>query len=538
MLLHLRVSNLGVITDSSLKLGPGLTVITGETGTGKTLLLGGLRLILGERADLSLVGGEGDEARAEGLFEFDGEEVAVARVVPAEGRSRAYANGVLAPAAALAETVGQLVEIVGQHDQLALRRPSVVLDLVDSAAAETMAGVLADYETAWKSFQEAEAERASLGGDGMSLRRELDLVAFQAAEIEGARIEAGEDESLEAEVSRMRNAEEITFNLAETSHLLDLVSEEVGETVARLRKVADLDPESSHLAGDAQLIAEAVSELSKEVSRAGESVDHDPRRLGEMERRLTEFGDLKRKYGRTLEDVIAFGEWARSRAEEIDRMLGRADQVEQEVAETWRALEGAARRLTTARAESAHALVERAQGHLGDLGMSRARLEVRMSQIQPGPSGADRTDVWFSSDPKLDLAPIASGASGGELSRLVLAIRLAARREEGATLVFDEVDTGVGGATALALGRKLAELASSAQVLCVTHLPQVAAFATTHYVVSREGGSASVGAVEGEDRVKEITRMLAGLPDSEASSQAAAELLRIATGHDPGDPGR
>lgn len=528
MLHHLRVVNLGVIADTALDFAPGLNVITGETGTGKTLLLGGLRLLLGDKADGSLVGGGEGEARVEGLFGHGDDEVAVVRTVPAGGKSRAYADGVLVSAAALAEQVGDMVEIIGQHDQLALRRPATVLALIDSSAPDLVAPARAEYQAAWERLREVEEASAALGGDGMALRRELDLVAFQAVEISRVAPTDGEDAALEVEASRLRNIEEITVNLAHATRLLEQMSEIGGETIARLRKVADLDPSSQEMANGAELLIEQLSELTRDVVDAAEGLDRDEERLEEIEARLTTLGDLKRKYGPSLAEVIEFGQKASERAAEIEETLGAADQIEERLRKARADVLTAASALTGARREAAAKLTDRAMEHLADLGMGRPRLDIRLEPSEPGPSGADRAEAWFSSDPRLEMTPIGSGASGGELSRLVLAIRLAARTEAGETLVFDEVDTGVGGTTALALGRKLADLAEHAQVICVTHLPQVAAFARRHFVVTRDGGSADAVRVDGEDRVREITRMLAGLPDSEAGQVAARELLVIA----------
>jgi DNA repair protein RecN (Recombination protein N) len=529
-LAHLHVVNLGVIEDSSIDLSPGLNVITGETGAGKTLLLGGLRLLLGEKADQGLVGGHGGEARAEGLFVDADTEIAVARTVPREGRSRAYADGLLVSADALADLVGPLVEIIGQHDQLALRRPSSVLEMIDAAGHPGLGEVVDRYRAAWEVMRRSQRDKETLGGDEMTLRRELDLVAFQGSEIEREALIDGEDQRLEVEASRLRNLEEITTHLSETIGLLERIGDDGGEVVARMRKVADLDPMAKGMAEQAELLVESVHEVSRAVHGAVGALEADPGRLEEVEHRLTTLGDLKRKYGRTLEDVVEFGKTARARAVQIEHLLGRADGIESEIARAGSVLAAAAAELTAGREASARRLVERASSYLADLGMDDPSLDIRIAAVEPGPGGADRAELWFASDRRVTPAPVGVGASGGELSRLVLAMRLAVGTDSRATLIFDEVDTGIGGATALAMGRKLADLARTAQVVCVTHLPQVAAFANTHFVVTRDGSSATTRAVSGDDRLKEIARMLAGLPESLAGHQAAAELLELASG--------
>ncbi len=528
---HLRVVNLGLIGEAALDLTPGFNVITGETGAGKTLMLGGLRLLLGDKADSGLVGGVGDQATVEGMFtDASGDEVAVTRILARGGRSRAYADGVLVSAGALQDLVGPKVEVVGQHDQLTLRRGASVIAMVDAAGGAHVEDRIEVYRRAWEQLEAAERDLEALGGDQMALRRELDLVGYQAEEIEGGHLEVGLDDHLEVEASRLRNLDEITAHLAESARLLEGMVDDAGEVVARTRKVADLDVSSRGLAGQSELLVEAAQDLMRAVLVSMDGLEADPARLEEVEQQLTLIGDLKRKYGRTLEEVIGFGETARKRAGEIERLLGQADGVEAARHRALSAVLTAADALTAARTESAERLVGEAVAHLGDLGLESPALEVRLGRVEPGPFGADRAELWFTSDTRLDMAPVGSGASGGELSRLVLAIRLASRAGT-RSLVFDEVDTGLGGATALAMGRKLAQLAGDAQVVCVTHLPQVAAFADRHFVVTREGADARVRAVDGEDRVREISRMLAGLPESLAGHQAATELLSLATEH-------
>jgi DNA repair protein RecN (Recombination protein N) len=269
-----------------------------------------------------------------------------------------------------------------------------------------------------------------------------------------------------------------------------------------------------------------VSDLGRESRRAGENLEADPKRMEELEDTLTAIGDLKRKYGRTLEEVMTFGVEAARRADELEGLVTDADRIDDLVDSARAEVRERAADLTKARAAASAQVMAGMQEQLTDLGLGAARVEIELGEVEPGPSGADRVTMRFASDNRLDMADVATGASGGELSRLVLALRLATRARETTTLVFDEVDTGIGGKTALAMGSKLAELATASQVLCVTHLPQVAAHADTHYVVERgASGVAAVRRVDGDERVEEITRMLAGLPDSEAGRTAAAELL-------------
>lgn len=526
MLAHLRVANLGVLEDSAIDPSPGFTVITGETGAGKTLLLGGLRLILGGRPDPAAVGPVGEQAQVDGLFVVEDEEVGASRVVPREGRSRAHLEGTIVSAATLGERLGSVVEIVGQHDQLSITKPSHLLGMVDGMLGEEGSEVRDSYRRAWVGLQEALRRQQQLGGDQIALARELDLVRYQASEIAAASLEPGLDERIETDVSRLRNVEEIREHLAETVRLTEGLSETAGELVSRLRKASGLDPSLGELAGTADGLVEAVSDLGRRSRSSAESLDVDPSRLEELEDRLTAIGDLKRKYGRTLDEVIAYGEEAARRADELERLVADADRIDELIGSAWAEVREGAADLRKVRMSAVQTIVTRMQEHLADLGLAAARVEIDLSDVEPGPSGADRVVMRFASDARLDTGDVATVASGGELSRLVLALRLATRSHATNTLVFDEVDSGIGGKTALAMGAKLAELATASQVLCVTHLPQVAAHADTHYVVERSvEGAGSVRAVEGDDRVEEITRMLAGLPESEAGRTAAAELL-------------
>jgi len=526
---HLRVANLGVLQDAAIDPSPGFTVITGETGAGKTLLLGGLRLILGGKADSDAVGPFADQAQVDGLFDLGQEQLGASRVVPRDGRSRAHLEGAIVSAAALQDRLGALIDIVGQHDQLSLTKPSQILELLDGTLDAGGTTARDAYREAWADLQDGLTRQKQLGGDQIALARELDLTRYQANEIASARLRPGVDEQLEVDVSRLRNVEEIREHLSETVRLTDSMAESAGELVSRLRKASGLDPALGELASVADGLAAAVSELTRDSRSSSDRLEADPERLAELEERLTAIGDLKRKYGRTLDDVIAFGEGAERRAAELQALIDDADRIDSLIDGARAEVRARADALHLAREAAASELGKEMHTHLSDLGLSMARISIRLEETEPGSSGADRMVMEFASDSRLEPGDIGSVASGGELSRLVLALRLATRSERIVTLVFDEVDTGVGGKTALAMGAKLAELAKTSQVLCVTHLPQVAAHADTHYVVERPAdGAAGVRHVAGEDRVEEVARMLAGLPESVAGRTAAAELLESA----------
>lgn len=526
MLEHLRARNLGVISDAEIDPGRGLTVITGETGAGKTLLLGALRLLLGETSDASVVGPFGDSAQADGLFVAQG-ELGVTRIVPANGRSRSYLDGTVASADALAGRVGTLVEIVGQHDQLELRKPRHILSMIDTNLVGEGQELLDSYQLIWRTLQERLEEAEKLGGSGAELARELDLLQHQHKEIAEAGFAPGEDVALEQREKRLRNAAEIREHLAAAITAASSIDDASGELVSRMRKIESLDPGAGSLAAAAESLAISATDLNRELAGSVDDLEDDSGSLAVIEERLNLLGNLKRKYGKTIEEVIAFGSKAGERAIEVERLLGRAASINEEIEDARAIVDEQARALSTVRRTVADRISREMMAHLGEVGLDSATVKFHFEGVDPGPSGADRVEIHFASHSGLQPGPLTKVASGGELSRLILAISLSTSTSADTTLVFDEVDTGIGGATALAMGRKLADLAVSRQVLCVTHLPQVAAFADTHYVIARTRDEASVARVSGTERLEELSRMIAGLPESERGQQAAVELLEL-----------
>jgi len=520
---------MGVLVDASIDPSPGFTVISGETGAGKTLLVGGLRLVLGGKPDPSVVGPTSDFAQADGLFDGGGEEFGVSRIVPAKGKSRAHLDGSLVSAASLTARVGEQVEIVGQHDQLRLRRANHVLTLLDSALGDSGQTALGNYRDAWNSLKALVERQKLVGGDEMALRRELDLVTHQTGEIDDAGLEPGCDVATENQASRLRNSEEILEHLAESSRLSESIRDQAGEAVSHLRKIVELDPDAGDLVSQSETVFADVAELNSVLRSHRDLVDSDPELLAELDQRLTLIGDLKRKYGSSIEDILEFRDQAAARVEELGNLLAEAGEIESRLDGARSDVEAKGEILGTHRHETAAQIQTVVAAHLSDMGLERASVDFFFETVTPGTTGTECVEFVFSSDQRLASGPISSVASGGELSRLVLAIRLATTSPETKTLVFDEVDTGVGGVTALALGEKIANLAKESQVLCVTHLPQIAAYADSHYLVERHDGVAEVRLVTGEDRVAEISRMLAGMPDSSAGRQAAVELMELAT---------
>ena len=528
MLDELAVRNLGVIRDATIYPTRGLTVITGETGTGKTLLLGALRLLLGAEGRPDLVGPFGEEASVEGRFLIEEGELVVARRLQREGRSRAYLDGTIASTRTLATALDG-IEIIGQHDQLSLSRSSEVRAMIDANLERSGRAMLERYRDLRGRWERLLADRDRLGGDQRALARELDLVRFQAEEIAQARFVPGEDQELEVRANRLRNAEALTQYINEARSGVDSGIDSIGAAIGDLRRAHRLDPELSPVVGATEMASETLAEVGRQLRLAAEQVTSDPDEQALVEARLTLLGDLRRKYGSDLEEILAFGKEAAERAGELAGLLDQAATIDSDLAASRQELEETARLLSAARKRAGSTLVKAAIKHLHELGFTDPRLTVDVTPTDLGPWGGDEVRLMFASDSRLALGEVGRVASGGELSRLVLSLRLANAHGSGATtLVFDEIDAGLGGATALAMGRKLSALSRDHQVLCVTHLPQVAAFAETHYVIEREGVTATVKLVEGTGRTGHLAQMLAGLPDSERGREAAAELLALA----------
>jgi DNA repair protein RecN (Recombination protein N) len=525
---ELAITNLGVIDSARIEPSEGLVVVTGETGAGKTLLLGAIELILGLPAKIGLITAGNEEATVEGRFLLDDQEVTVTRRLARAGRSRAYLDGSMVPLKVVAERVGALVEVVAQGDHFALRSSAELRRLLDGALDEQGVESAAAYESAWTRVVELQKDQTRIGGDVRALERERSLVAFQAGEIFDAGFAAGDDERLLREAGRMRHANELLELLADVRRFLETAGDAGGGAHAGLTRALELDPDLGPLGELAGTVVAGIAELATEARVASENVVHDPERLEQAETRLALLSDLRRKYGADLDEVLGFGQQAAVRVKELDDLIERSAVLDAELAAAEETLAGAAAGLREERRRAAGRVEREATEHLVDLGFTSPLLRFSVTEASPGPTGGDRVDLLFSSDERLEPGPVARVASGGELSRLVLALRLAGSAGDAPIVVFDEVDAGLGGRTALAMGRKLADLARHRQVLCVTHLPQVAAFADAHFVVERDGTEASVRPVEGADQINELSRMLAGLSESERGREHAEELRQAA----------
>jgi len=530
---ELAVRDLGVIEALRLVLRPGMTALTGETGAGKTLVVDAIELLVGGRSDPSLVRAGAEEAWVEGRFRVaeelgsapdEDDEVVLARAIPATGRSRAYVNGRLATVAELRSWGERLVDLHGQHAHQSLLTP-----VVQRAALDRYGGVdLGPLHAARHERRAVEEQLSALGGDERARARELDLVRYQVDELARASITGpDEDEALDAEESVLSDAvaHQEAAALAATALGDDGgAADGLGRAVAA---VAGRAPFTDHERRLRAAVAE-VADLAVELRATGEGIADDPRRLAAIRERRQVLSDLRRKYGSTLAEVLAFQAEAEARLHELEQHDRRAAALDEARRRAEAAEAEAAAVVAAARRRAAGPLAGAVAEHLHDLAMPRARVEVAVE----GEGPADEVTLRLAANPGSPPQPLAKVASGGELARAMLALRLVLTAGP-PTLVFDEVDAGIGGEAAVSVGRALAALAATHQVLVVTHLPQVAAFAGAHVrVTKRSDEDATVATIEDLDeagRVDELSRMLSGLPESTTARQHASELLALAT---------
>jgi DNA repair protein RecN (Recombination protein N) len=531
MLDEITARNLGLIERAAIRLSPRLTVITGETGAGKTLMLGALRLLRGDKAGRGVVGPADTSCEVSARFVLADRELIVRRHVD-DSRSRAYIDDAAATATALGDALAGEVAIIGQHDQLAITSTAGVRSLIDRRLTSAGHAAMEAYDVAWRAHRALTTERDLIGSDTMALEREREILAFQVREIDDAELTEDEDDDLRTRVVRLRHADALAADVGEAlEHLGDGGSAgSLDATIAALRRAAAIDESMEGLVSDVEESATTLNELARDLARRMGDLESDPGLLDATETRLATIASLKRKYGNSVEEVLTFRKSADERRVAIDETLVSAATIEGRLVEAEAVLAAAGTRLLEHRVEAASAIVEVARRELTDLGFARPHVSILIQPSEPTATGSDRPAVMFASDEALTPGPVSSIASGGELSRLVLALTLGAGTADASVLAFDEIDTGIGGATALAMGEKLASLADHQQVICVTHLPQVAAFADVHLSVTRTGSTATIRPLDAEERVAELTRMLAGLTDSEKGRSHVEELLARVAG--------
>ncbi|MGO8765335.1 MAG: DNA repair protein RecN [Limisphaerales bacterium] len=562
MLTTLRIKNLALVTDLTLELQPGCNVITGETGAGKSIIIGALNLVLGERADRSLIRSGEESCSVEGVFDVsklgaalkdflevnglepcEENQLLLKRTFTANGTNRQFING-SATSLNVLKTVGEwLVDIHGPHDHQSLLNPAKQLSILD--AFGKLENERKNFSGLMRRRAELDRQKAALIVDEKTYAQQLDLLRFQVREISAARLQPGEERWVEEEFNRASNAARL-LQLSQTA--LDALSENENSLMAQagavgraLQELQRVDAGAANLVEIHSQAVGALRELQATLSRYAEKVEVDPARLGELEERLNLIHSLKRKYGATLTEVIAFGEEARaklqsleSRDAELARLNAEFEKLDAEIGKV-------GRKLSEGRTKTIPQLARAVSKQLGDLGFRQSQFNVEISTdakyrsqslVTPAPpswNGFDEIEFQFAPNPGEPAKPLRAIASSGEMARVMLALKtVLAAEDEVPVLIFDEVDANVGGETANAVGEKIKQIGAKRQVLCITHLPQVAAPADAHYVVTKQvknGRTISEIQLLGKkERLAELTRMLGG--QGEAARKHAEALLK------------
>ncbi|MBA2269977.1 MAG: DNA repair protein RecN [Chthoniobacterales bacterium] len=545
----LRIKNLALVEDLQWNLAPGFTAITGETGAGKSIIIGALQLLLGERADKSLIRTGADVCTVEAVFEGDGlarlnpaleeagvegcaGELILKRTLATSGTNRQFINGSPTTLAVLKSLGDELVDLHGPHDHQSLLSPERQLALLDAFAHAEPAR--AEYQKHYRQLQALTAEHASLSTAEATREQELDLLRHQVNEITSAKLDPTEEEQIESRYQLASNSQRLielaSGVVARLSEADESALSQLAETQRQLRELEKIDPATSEFATSHAAAVVELSELARSLADYVERLDLDPQQLAALEQRVSLVETLKRKYGGSLADVIAFGDRAAERRAKIEGRDAELERLNKEVAAVRAELNHAAEALQKLRTKAAPKLSDTVRKNLRDLGFKQSDFDARLTSLtEPRMSGADALELLFSPNPGEPPKPLRAIASSGEISRLMLAIKSSLAAQDAIPLlVFDEIDANVGGEIANAVGAKMRALSAAHQVLCITHLPQVAAAASHHFVVTKEvaGGRthSELRPVTAKDRRAEIARMLGG--QTASALEHAATLLK------------
>lgn len=565
MIEQIRIRDLGVIADTTLTLGPGFTAITGETGAGKTMVVTALGLLMGERSDAGAVRSGADAARVGGLVrtedpqivelvedaggEIEDGDLTLTRTVSSEGRSRASVGGSAAPVGSLAKLADRLFAVHGQSEQLRLRSSVAQREMLDRFGGSELLGLLADYQRAHSERRELENELAGLSDARDERVREAARLREELEQIEAVDPQPGEETELKQRIERLSNLEELR---GATSAALRAIADDgddpfasdasslVDAALREIERVVSSDAQLEALAESLRSLSFQLSDVGRELAGYASNLDQDgPGELAAANERLAALNGLLRLYGEDTAAVVAYGARSAARLNELDGDDDRIALLDRKLENAREDELGLAAQLTAVRAAAAEQLGTLVTVELHELALPDAEFVVDLQPAELGKFGADEVRLLLQPHPGASPRPLAKGASGGELSRVMLALEVVvAASDPVPTFVFDEVDAGIGGAAAIEIGRRLARLAQSSQVIVVTHLAQVAAFANNHLQVVKDssGGftQSSCRLLEGDDRLAEMARLLSGLSDSESALAHASELLALGSASNPG----
>lgn len=570
MLAELRIENLAVISSAELFLSSGLNVITGETGAGKTILANAISLLLGARGGSGLVRPAAEEASIEAVFtapegffsdlaaEIDipsGEDLIVRRRLSREGRSRAYLGGRAVNLSVLEQITGRLLAFSAQHEQRQLMMASRQLDIVDTFAGEDLFGLKEKFARLYDERSLLLKQIEELGKSSEAHLKEAELLRFQLQEIEAVALMPGEDVELEAERRRLLNFKELQEAAASLATMLggdgggEGLIDTLSSSLSRIRQAADIDEGLGELASRLEAGFYELEDIGRAAHAYSASVDSDPGRLAEIEERLDLLNALKRKYGASIEEVNLYAEAAETKLARFSDTFQERPRLENELKARELEMAALAQKMRRLRLDAAAALASRTEKHLEELAFSRCRFEARLIPLEGAApdsdalperlaaactrTGSDAVEFLFSPNPGMPLKPVRETASGGELSRIMLAIKSSAPAgQDSVTMVFDEIDAGIGGATGLAVGSKLKSLAGSSQIICITHLPQIACFAGAHFSVLKESGAnvtqTRVLPLQEEEIIDELCRMMGSKPEDVEAREHARSLKQKA----------
>jgi DNA repair protein RecN (Recombination protein N) len=545
----LRIKNLALVEDVEWQMGPGFIAITGETGAGKSIIIGALQLLLGERADKSLIRTGADLCTVEAVFsgpdlqklnprlveagiEPCESDLILKRTLSSTGTNRQFINGSPTTLSILKNLGDELVDLHGPHDHQSLLSPEKQLGLLDSfTRAEKQ---LDEYRNFYRQLQTLLSEHAALNTAETAREQELDLLQHQIAEIKSANLVAGEEEEIEKRYKLASNSKRLielaTAIANKLSEADESVLSQLAETQRLLRELEKIDSSIAQFSSAHAASVVELSEIARALSSYAEKLDLDPEQLVALEQRVSLFETLKRKYGGSISEAIAFGERAEERMQKIEGRDAEVERLVKEIENVRAQMNRAGEALRKLRTKAAPKLSEKIRRNLRDLGFRQSAFEAKLSALdEPRPSGLDSVDLLFSPNPGEPLKPLRAIASSGEISRLMLAIKSALAAQDAIPLlVFDEIDTNVGGEIAHAVGAKMQTLGHDHQVLCITHLPQVAATSSSHFLVTKDvlrGRTFStLREVTGKARQEEIARMLGG--QNESALRLAASLLK------------
>ena len=544
----LRIKNLALVQELEWQMGPGFIAVTGETGVGKSIIIGALQLLLGERADKSLIRTGADLCTVEAVFtgkelqksnpqlvesgiEPCENDLILKRTLSSTGTNRQFINGSLTTLSILKNLGDELVDLHGPHDHQSLLSPETQLSLLDSFAR--VEAQLGEYRQHYRQLQTLLAEQAALNTAETAREQELDLLRHQITEIKSANLVAGEEEEIERRYKLASNSKrliELATGVANKLSEADgSVLSQLAETQRLLRELEKIDSSIAQLSSAHTASVVELSEIARSLSAYAEKFDLDPQQLAALEQRVSLFETLKRKYGDSIGEVIAFGERAVERMRTIEGRDAELERLAREIDNVRTQMNRAGEALRKLRAKAAPKLSENIRRNLRDLGFRQSEFEAKLSALEePRPNGFDSAELLFSPNPGEPLKPLRAIASSGEISRLMLAIKSALAAQDAIPLlVFDEIDTNVGGEIAHAVGAKMRTLGRDHQVICITHLPQVAATASSHFVVTKDVARgrtfSDLHEVTGKARQEEIARMLGG--KSESALKLAASLL-------------